>query len=180
MKIRVDSIPGEGLRIERKIEPSDLEPDVPGHGPAEAFSFIGRARRSRVGGSGEGVTVKGNLTGSVRSQCGRCLGNFKMPVDAGMDIMFLPRSERADDETELVDVDESFSYYDGDSIDLLKEIKDLIIVSLPIKPICREDCKGLCPQCGADLNEGACRCGGKSGPSPFDELKELRSKLEKR
>lgn len=133
-----------------------------------------------MGGSGEGVTVKGNLTGSVRSQCGRCLGNFKMPVDAGMDIMFLPRSERADDETELVDVDESFSYYDGDSIDLLKEIKDLIIVSLPIKPICREDCKGLCPQCGADLNEGPCRCGGKSGPSPFDELKELRSKLEKR
>ena len=175
MKIRVDSIPGEGLRIERKIDPSDLEPDVPGHGLPEAFSFIGRARRSSAG-----VMVKGNLTGSVRSQCGRCLGNFKMPVDAGMDIMFLPRSERADDETELVDVDESFSYYDGDSIDLLKEIKDLIIVSLPIKPICREDCKGLCPHCGADLNEGACRCGGKSGPSPFDELKELRSKLEKR
>jgi uncharacterized protein len=103
-----------------------------------------------------------------------------MPVDLDMDIMFLPRSEREDDETEVVDVDESFSYYDGDTIDLLPEIKDMVIVSLPIKPLCRDDCKGLCTQCGADLNSGPCQCGGASAPSPFDTLKELKTKLEER
>ena len=178
MEIRVDSIPESGLTIEMKIDPSELEPGIPGHSLVDALSFIGRARRSRAGESGEGVMVKGNLTGSVQSLCGRCLIDFKAPVD--LDIMFLPRSEREDDETEVVDVDESFSYYDGDSIDLLKEIKDMVIVGLPIKPLCRDDCKGLCTRCGADLNSGPCQCGGGSAPSPFDKLRELKAQLEKR
>ena len=175
MEIRVDSIPEEGVRIERKIDPSELEPDIPAHGLAEALSFIGRASRN-----GAGVVVKGNLAGSVRSQCSRCLGDFKAPVDMGVDTMFLPRSEREDDEAEIADDDENFSYYDGDSIDLLREIKDLIIVSLPIKSICSDDCKGLCPHCGADLNASPCQCGGESVPSPFDKLKALKAQLETR
>ena len=176
MEIRVDSIPEEGLPIEKKIDPSELEPDIPSHGLAEALSFVGRARRN-----GKGVVVKGNLAGSVRTQCSRCLGDFEAPVNMDVDTMFLPRSECEDDEVEIAnDDDENFSFYDGDSIDLLREIKDLIIVSLPIKSICGDDCKGLCSHCGADLNAGPCRCGGESAPSPFDKLKELKTKLEGR
>ena len=101
-----------------------------------------------------------------------------MPIDITVDTIFTPRIEREDDETEVIEVDESFPFYDGDSIDLQQEAKELVLVSLPIKPVCREDCRGLCPECGADLNTNPCGCGNEGGPSPFDKLKELKAKLE--
>jgi uncharacterized protein len=174
MRIRVDSIPEEGQRIEGEIDSSAIRLDMPVYRLAGAFSFSGRAARR-----GESVILKGNLTGSVDSRCGRCLNNFEMPIDITVDTIFSPRIEREDDETEVVEVDESFSFYDGDSIDLQQEAKELILVSLPIKPVCREDCRGLCPKCGVDLNTNPCGCGSESGPSPFDKLKELKAKLEK-
>ena len=174
MRIRVDSIPEEGQRIEGKIDPSAMGLDMPGHRFTEALSFSGRAAIS-----GENIILKGNLIGSVESRCGRCLNNFEMPIDITVDTIFAPQIEREDDETEVVDIDESFSYYDGDSIDLQQEAKELILVSLPIRPVCREDCLGLCPKCGVDLNVNPCGCGSESGPSSFDKLKELKAKLEK-
>jgi uncharacterized protein len=174
MKIRFDSIPEEGRRVEETIDPSAMQLDMPDYSLTEAISFSGRAARS-----GENVTLKGNLTGLVDSRCGRCLNDFTMSIDMTVDTVFVPRAEREDDETEVVDVDESFSYYDGDSVDLPREVKELILVNLPIRPVCRKDCRGLCPRCGVDLNMDTCRCSDESGLSPFDKLKELKAKLER-
>lgn len=176
MRIRVDNIPEGGRQIAEEIDPSAIELDVPGYGATEAFAFTGRATRL-----GEDVTLEGSLTGSVDSRCSRCLNDFRMPVDMSIDLVFVPRIEPARDDAEAVDVDidAGFSYYDGNSIDLLRELRELVLVNLPIKPVCREDCKGLCPRCGADLNDAPCRCAGEKGPSPFDKLKGLKAKLEK-
>lgn len=174
MIIRIDNIPEEGQRIEGKIDPSAMQLDMPGYSLTEALAIAGRATRS-----GEDVMLEGNLTGSVESQCGRCLSYFKMPVDVAVDVVFAPRREPSGEQTEVIDTDVNISYYDGNSIDLSQEMNDVILVNLPIKPICREDCKGLCPQCGVDLNTAPCRCGGDKGPSPFDKLKELKAELEK-
>jgi uncharacterized protein len=174
MRIRVDSIPEEGQRIEGQIDPSSIQLDMPEHRLSEALTFSGRATRR-----GETVILKGYLTGSVESRCGRCLTDFEMPIDIRMDTVFVPRVELDDDETEVVDVDESFSFYDGDSIDLQWEAKELVLVSLPISPLCREDCRGLCTTCGADLNANPCGCGSERGPSPFDKLEALKAKLKK-
>jgi len=176
MRIRVNNIPEGGRQIDEEIDPSAIKLDVPGYALTEALAFTGRA--SRVG---EDVTIEGSLTGSVDSQCSRCLNDFRMPVDMQVDLVFVPRIEPARDDAEEVDVDinAGFSYYDGISIDLLTEIRELVLVNLPIKPVCRDDCKGLCPRCGADLGVAPCRCGGEDDPSPFDKLKELKSKLEK-
>jgi uncharacterized protein len=102
-----------------------------------------------------------------------------LSIDIRADIVFVPWIELGDDKTEVVDVDESFSYYDGDTIDLPREVRELILVSLPIRPVCRQDCRGLCSRCGADLNRESCRCGAETELSPFSKLKELKAKLEK-
>lgn len=175
MKIHVDKIPEEGERIEGGIEPSEISLDLPGYSLDEPVVFAGHVAKTD-----EDVYVEGTVRGAVRPECSRCLATFTMPLELDMNLVYVPKREQTEEEGETLDPDSNLSYYEGDSIDLLQEIRDLVLTSLPIKPVCRPDCKGLCPQCGADLNTAACSCEQQRGPSPFDKLKELRSKLEEK
>ena len=104
------------------------------------------------------------LTGSVRSElelpCSRCLEPFRLPVDATFDQRFLPATEMAADgeEREVQDEDVDLSYYRDDQIDLNELLREQFYLALPMKPLHSEDCRGLCPQCGTNLNTGSCAC----------------------
>jgi len=173
MRIRADNIPGEGQRIEGTIDPSTVGLGMPGISLIEPLAFAGRATRN-----GENIIVEGELTGAMKLQCGRCLNSFNEPFDMAMRILFAPEEEFAAEREDAIDAGEGFSYYGGGEIDLSREFKDLILVNLPISPVCSENCKGMCPRCGEDLNKGPCKCGGDKAPSPFDKLKQLKPKLE--
>ena len=106
---------------------------------------------------------KFRLLGTVRTElelpCSRCLEPFRMPVDASFDLRFLPASEMAaDEEREVQDDDLDTSYYRDDQIDLNELLREQFYLALPMKPLCREDCRGLCPQCGTNWNTGTCTC----------------------
>ena len=103
------------------------------------------------------------LVGTVRSElelsCSRCLEPFRLPVDTAFDQRFLPATEMADgEEREVQDEDVEISYYRDDQIDLNELLREQFYLTLPMKPLCQEDCKGLCPQCGTNLNTGSCEC----------------------
>ena len=103
------------------------------------------------------------LAGTVRSElelpCSRCLEPFRLPVDASFDQRYLPASEMANDqERELQDEDVEVSYYRDDQIDLNELLREQFYLVLPMKPLCDEACKGLCPQCGINLNTATCTC----------------------
>ena len=106
---------------------------------------------------------KFRLVGTVRTElqlsCSRCLEPFRLPVNASFDQRFLPASEMAtEQEREVQDEDFDISYYRDDQIDLNELLREQFYLVLPMKPLCREDCKGLCPQCGINLNTGTCAC----------------------
>ena len=99
------------------------------------------------------------LVGTARTElelpCSRCLDPFRMPVDASFDLRYLPATEMtADEEREVQDEDLETSYYRDDQIDLNELLREQFYLALPMKPLCREDCKGLCAQCGTNLNTG--------------------------
>jgi uncharacterized protein len=103
------------------------------------------------------------LVGTVKTElelaCSRCLEPFRMPVDAAFDIRYLPASEASrDHENEVEEEDLGTSYYSDDQIDLNGLLREQFYLALPMKPLHREDCKGLCPQCGTNLNTGTCAC----------------------
>lgn len=103
------------------------------------------------------------LEGTVRTElelpCSRCLEPFRMPVDAAFDLRYHPASEMtAGEEREVDDDDLETSYYRDDQIDVNELLREQFYLALPMKPLCREDCKGLCPHCGTNLNTGACDC----------------------
>jgi uncharacterized protein len=115
------------------------------------------------------------LAGRVRAEmelaCSRCLEPFVMPVDAPFDLRYLPQhlnmtgsgEEGGDDDDdatgeEVGGDDLTTAFYRDDQIDLLQLVREQLYLVLPMKPLHSEDCKGLCPNCGTNLNETTCEC----------------------
>jgi uncharacterized protein len=119
--------------------------------------------------------VAGRLTGELELACSRCLEPFRLPVTTEFDLRYVPRVENAGDgEREVEEDDLSTAFYDGDEIDLVQLITEQFQLALPMKPLCRDDCKGLCPHCGTNLNTGACDCDRKWEDPRFAALKAIK------
>ena len=101
----------------------------------------------------------GRIQTSLELACSRCLEAFRLPVDSAFDIRYLPQSENTGNhEREVEEDDLSDAYYRDEQIDLMQLIEEQFYLALPMKPLCREDCKGLCASCGTNLNEVTCTC----------------------
>ena len=104
--------------------------------------------------------LEGHVRTVLELPCSRCLEPFRLPVDAALDLRYLPVSERSsDDEREIAEEDVDVSFYQDDQIDLTELLREQFYLALPMKPLCRDDCHGLCPQCGVNRNTGTCDCG---------------------
>jgi len=91
--------------------------------------------------------------------CSRCLEPFELPVDASFDLRYLPATEASNEaDSEVAEDDLETSYYRDDQIDLNELMREQFYLVLPMKPLCQDDCRGLCTQCGTNLNTGSCDC----------------------
>lgn len=95
---------------------------------------------------------RANLSGSVRTTCRRCLTELTCPVEADLSVMFSTDPDAADDPS-VYPLPE-----DTRAVDVRNAIREELALAAPAFPVCRDDCAGLCPTCGADLNAGACAC----------------------
>ena len=103
------------------------------------------------------------LEGTVRTElelaCSRCLEPFRLPVDAAFDLRYHPASEMSSvEESGIEEEDLETSYYRDEQIDLNELMREQFYLALPMKPLCQDGCRGLCPHCGTNLNQGACDC----------------------
>ncbi len=122
---------------------------------------------------------KFRLVGTVKAAlelgCSRCLEPFHLAVDAPFDIRYLPFSEASGEpEREVEEEDLETSYYRDDQIDLNELLREQFYLALPMKPLCRETCKGLCSQCGTNLNFGTCECAPIWEDPRFAALRQLK------
>lgn len=122
---------------------------------------------------------KFRLVGTVHAElelsCSRCLEPFRLPVDASFDQRYLPLGHSAGDaEVEVEEDDLETSYYRDEQIDLDELLREQFYLALPMKPLCAEGCKGLCPQCGTNLNTGTCDCGPAWADPRLAALKNLK------
>jgi len=107
--------------------------------------------------TGEKITAKGNVTFALMLECSRCLVDFNKEFTEDLDVFFLPGFSEPK-EKELSEDEVKTLFYGNKEVDLLPVIRDTILLSIPMKPLCDEDCKGLCPKCGKNLNDGPCEC----------------------
>jgi len=127
---------------------------------------------------GKDLRATGAIQTAIRYQCSRCLKEFARPLHAGFDLLYLPQADwKKDQEIELRYEDMEVGYYDGISLDVDLMILEQIELTMPMKFTCREDCKGLCPSCGEDLNEGSCHCRSGEADSRLSVLSDIRKKM---
>ena len=158
LQIAIKAIPETGL--ERSI---DLGPEWFSRwreeGPGLEFSNAAITGTVRLEKHGRDILVRGHLQGHLQLACSRCLENFEEPVDADFDLLMIPGpgpAGGADEELSGSDLD--LDYYTGEVLDLEAVIREQIILMVPLKPLCTEECKGICPRCGAVLNLEECSC----------------------
>ena len=116
---------------------------------------------------GEHVFASGTFKGHLTVACSRCVEPMRLDLDEQLRVTFMPQHEMpAEDEAgdeseegaEVGSEDLDLFPYDGETVDLEPLLREQFVLAVPFAPLCREDCKGLCAQCGTDLNTGSCRC----------------------
>ncbi len=117
----------------------------------------------------------GRVATTLELPCSRCLEPLTWPIDANFDLRYLPQSANTgEDEREIGADDLSTAYYEHDEIDLGQLMREQFYLTLPMKPLCREECLGLCPACGTNLNRAACDCRHGWEDPRLAALKQLR------
>jgi uncharacterized protein len=177
--IDIPRIPPEGLDLDEALEPAALhlqgEADVllrPGGRVAGHVEIV----------DGATLHLRGRLSGAVEIDCARCLEPFAVTLDRDLDLFYLPRAsgqdEAQEEEVELSDREVVVGYYEGDRVDLGEVVREEILLGLPLKPLCREGCLGLCPRCGKNRNATACGCPPEEEPGDprLDPLRKLVDK----
>ena len=151
--------PGQVYAFELKPEIEEM--DVLG----DPVRFSDVAAAGEFFGTGERVSVRGKITAQVESRCSRCLEPVCEPITAEIDAL-LTRQEDPDDP--------DLYLFEGSKADLTDAVRDALLLELPYRFLCSEDCKGLCPSCGKNLNLGPCTCQeDATAANPFSALKAI-------
>src|SRR5437899_2703325 len=124
----------------------------------------------------EQFRLVGNVTTTVGLPCSRCLEPFTLPVDQSFDLRYQPHARNTGEgEREIEEDDLTTAFYEHDEIDLGQLMREQFYLALPMKPLCRDDCRGLCPMCGTNLNGGTCECKPDSHDPRLAVLKKLKA-----
>ena len=118
--------------------------------------------------------LRGQVQGPVLVPCSRCAEAFPLALDAPVDVTLRPVSDlEAAEEHEIGEDELATEFYRGESLDMAALVREQCYLALPMKPLCRPDCRGLCPQCGTNLNQATCTCDPTWVDPRFAGLKAL-------
>ena len=125
------------------------------------------------------IRIVGDLSTRVEVACARCLEPIHHDVVKKFELLYRPQgTDAGKEELSVTAAEAEVSYYQGEGLLLEDVLREQVLLALPIKAICREDCKGLCPHCGSNLNQEQCNCAESPGDPRWSALKDLREKLE--
>ncbi len=157
LKINVVTIPEEGLNVVFSENGKWFEECFSDNGEPD-FKLRKVDVQCRITKASSTIYINGNLSLLLDICCGRCLEEVIIPADGDFSYTLVPAIPEIKEELELRAEELEISYYQGDFIDLTPIICEQIILQIPIKPLCSEECKGLCPQCGTNRNVASCNC----------------------
>jgi uncharacterized protein len=165
MQIRVPEIPDDGLRL---LDPGAVGRVYPD--PAWTFDAVDLL----VERQGEKVAVAGRFEATAQLVCGRCLETFATPVAPEVDLLLVPHPTGRQGQIELARDDLEVDFYQADVLDVAGLLRSETDLALPMKPLCRADCRGLCPVCGGNRNLTECRCETRVTDPRLAPLEALR------
>lgn len=169
MFVDITQIPSEGLDVQFREAEDFLDPSgerVHLLRPVEAtlHFFL----------SSTGVSVRGEISCHLQLHCSRCFEVFSLPVSEGFEVRYRdPLGTSVEEDHELGPEELDVSFLEGAQINVAGLVRENVLLALPVKPLCDEGCRGLCPHCGKNLNEGACPCSSARLDPRWRELESL-------
>jgi uncharacterized protein len=154
MRIELERLEGRKGDFAHVYQPDELNPID------ERVTLIEPAAvTGKVNLAGNEVFVNGQIDTRVQVECDRCLQTVELPVNAVYQLEYISGSDyESIQAAELTEAEMLVSVFDGGAIDVDEIVKEQLLLTVPTRLLCREDCKGICPECGIDRNTGECSC----------------------
>lgn len=172
MRIEVESLERAGKEFSHIYAPGELTLEDGGVRFAEQANLSGRASRKN-----EEVQLRGKISTRVEVACDRCHRDVSVPIETEFDVKYVPAREDGEEAAELGADDLNASVYGGDWVDADELVREQVLLSVPMRVLCKDECKGLCAGCGADLNDEACSCQQEGIDPRWAALATLKEKL---
>jgi uncharacterized protein len=168
----------EKLSFSSRFEPGVVDLGSENIRQTETLDWAASAERA-----GAEILISGKLDTTVELACSRCLDPARFHVSKPFDLFFRERDEAMfdeDEEVELHENDTRTAFFTGTKLAISDILREQILLAVPMKALCKIDCKGLCPTCGTNLNSGSCGCPPEDFTPHMDTLLEIKRRLEER
>lgn len=175
LTLKLDEIPADGLNLNWTDERSSLLAYLENLSQIDFDFETPLQSEVRVLKAGPSVLMRGRVQTHLKLHCVRCLKEFSFPVSSTFELTLHPLKETSlAEEVELCEENTESGFYEGGEIHLSEIACEQIFLEMPYKPLCQEECKGLCPVCGQDLNLISCECVKGEFGSGFSALRKLK------
>lgn len=125
------------------------------------------------------IRIAGEVSTRIDLACARCLEPIERDVTKKFDLLYRPQGiDAGKEEMSVTAAEAEVGYYQGEGLLLEDVLREQVLLALPLKAICREDCRGLCPHCGRNLNQEQCNCAEPLEDPRWSALKDIREKLK--
>lgn len=191
MRVNIDEIKEGGLDRSWDFPPARLDEILAGD-PAGYRAGSATRISAHLERFGERVLLRARTRAELTAPCGRCLAPVAVPLPLDFSLTFVPAEKRREEEAgeagergkarvagSFGDEDVTEEHYAGHEIDLDPVVREQILLALPGYPLCREDCKGLCPVCGVNLNEQTCGCAASKPDARWNVLEKFKKEGSK-
>jgi len=182
MLIRVKELELRKLEFNEDLPPGAVEfgPDLRQVGPLHAegraeLVVEHRGHKQDV----EDIRLVGRMGTKVEALCARCLDPVIHNVDREFDLLYRPQGvDRRGEEVSISQAETEIGYYQGEGLLLEDVLREQVLLATPVKTVCRDDCKGLCPTCGRNWNQEECNCEQRASDPRWEALGEIKKKLQ--
>jgi len=156
MLLDLSKLHGQREHFERTFQPSVFDPQDEDYRiatPVELSMDVEKA-------GADAFRVTGSAVTRLEMPCGRCLDPFEVPVDARFELRYVPEAHpaAASEDDEIGEDDLTTAFYREGTLDVVDMLREQFQLALPMKPLCAQSCRGLCPACGSNLNRAECGC----------------------
>ena len=173
MRIVPENLPEEGKRLtgalDVELEADEMADALVTREPVEFDIWAIR--------DGRALQVSGSLSAPVQVRCSRCAQDFALAVEREFELLYEPADVGSEEpHPELDESDLSLDYYEGQAVDVHELLAEQVLLALPMKVLCVDDCRGLCPKCGVNRNTTDCDCKRDVDPR-LTSLEAIRDQL---
>jgi len=173
MFLNVKEMEVRKVRFDETFQPGVI--DFSGEGLVQASPLRATGTAELLPETGGEVRIQGRYTVTMESECDRCLGRAHFPLDSAFDLFYRPATAvNGGDEVEIDEGEAEIGFYEDGGMELGEILIEQILLALPMQRVCSEACKGICPQCGMNRNEGECSCRRETADDRWGALRNLK------